>query len=189
MIDSQTGRMGALPDSFDYVYPGPNSTWMNNDRLFVVRHSRLDLKTLPLLEVWQVDLTSDTLLTETLSDTLYFNAASMLIAPRQLADGRLAFAAVNAGNAQYTERGLYFADSTNLAPHKANGLPPFGKGNDVDGGYSSNVKVFWSPDGSGAIVRDPDNQQILYVPTDGTSPYDLRPVLGEGACCCSWLGR
>jgi hypothetical protein len=65
-------------------------------------------------------------------------------------------------------------------PRKVNGLPPV-----VRDYYS--VEVAWSPDGSGAVFKDGMAQTLLYAPADGSALYDLRPIIGEVACCFTWV--
>ena len=188
MIDTQTSKVSEVPDTLDYPRPGPQVAWMQDGRLFTIRPSSVPSRTLPSGEIWRVDSTHGLMLSRDAAFSITVGLENFPIAPTQLADGRLAFALLNADAINNAERGLYFVEVGNLVSHKVNGLPPTGKAaeyaNDADR-FIFNADVIWSPDGAGAIFDDRYRNVLLYVPTNGRPLYDLRPILG-GACCFTW---
>ena len=51
----------------------------------------------------------------------------------------------------------------------------------------------WAPDGSSLLLTEnpsqAGNNQILYISLDDHTLQDLRPALGEDACCFNWIPR
>ena len=95
---------------------------------------------------------------------------------------------LNASTTNYEERGLYFVDLDELVPYKVNSLPLAGRiqdpVEDVDKIHFG-VRIDWAPDASGAIFQDQYQATTLYVPTDGSELYDLRPAF-DWSCCFVW---
>jgi len=183
IVDIQTRQVIDVPDTFEYPELVARVTWMRDERLFVIRRvteSGLDNYSL-FGEVWHPDSANGGSLVrdETFPIPVSAGDFPFFTTPVQLDDGRLAFAVLNASNANYQTRGLYTFTPDDTMPHKANGLPP------VSDYYYSDV--FWSPDGSGAVVQGQQGGSLLYAPADGSALYDLRPVLGDNVCCFAWL--
>ena len=55
IVDTQTGHLEVLPNSFDYAYPGPRAAWMQDGRLFVIRPGAESNNVMPSGEIWRVD--------------------------------------------------------------------------------------------------------------------------------------
>ncbi len=183
VLDAQTGSISTVLNSFEYAYPGPNFVWLNDDRLLVARPAVAFGGTTPSIEIWRFDTANP--LTYTQSSVMPVGAGNFPAIPVVLEDGRIGLVLMNTSNSNYTDRGVYFVDVNDLSSHKVNGIPPLGRADDL----VFPVTAVWSPDGSGVIIQDWERNLLLYVPTDGTSPYDLRPVMGDNVCCFTWLRR
>jgi hypothetical protein len=188
VLDAETANLAALPNSFEYSYPGPKVSWINQDQLFVLRPGQGMGGVDPSAETWQVNNVVTLTLVRDRSAIVPVGPESILDEPTQLSNGRLAFAVLNTSNSNYLGRGLYVSDEHDLAAHKINGLPPMKAANDE--GQIFNVDISWSPDGVGAIIYDWDSGQVLYVRANGNDLYDLQSVMDEniyGTCCFVWI--
>jgi hypothetical protein len=193
VIDTETGDVAEIPDSGEFIYPGPRVAWMQDGRLFVTRSGDWRAKLSPSVELWRIDPTSATMLMRDLDVLLNVGTTNHPAGPAQLADGRLVFALLNGDYLNYTERGLYFLALNDVLAHRVTGLPPAVEGLN-DPLSMSETNIFWTPDGTAAIVYHPgyyeSDRTLWYVPTDGSPLLDLRPVLDEGdyqACCFVWM--
>ena len=187
ILDMETGSAIPVPGSFEYAYSGPDVAWGNDDQLFIGRSGQVNAEMPPVLETWHIDSSNGVALTLTYSLTLSVGSENMPLGLAQLADGRLALALVNRSNTNYFDRGLYFAAPKTLVPQKVNGLPPLGIENINTGGSWYLVDVLWTLDGDGALVSDRNLGQVLYIPADGTTLYDLRSLIGESAQNFKWI--
>jgi hypothetical protein len=193
VIDTQTGNLARIPDTFELPFPGPRVAWMQDGRLFILRPADPRTGSELSAEIWRVDGDHEPMLNREIEFLPGIGLGNYGVAPTQLMDGRLAFGVVNGSPTNYRDRGLYFVDLNELVPRKVNGLPPVEERGDMGWSTIGMVNVYWSPDGSGAIFEDlgfdPTNRPLLYVPTDGSPLIDLRPVMDEGdllACCFVW---
>ncbi len=185
ILDTKDGGIIPLPNSFDYAVPGPKVSWIDQDRLFVLRPGQSEGGINPSAEIWSLSSVTTTLLIRDRSTIISASLESMPVAPTQLLDGRLAFAIVNVSNSNYIDRDLYVANEDDLVLHKITGLPPM----TATGEYSPqffDTAVVWSLDNTGAIVYDRNSNQLLYVSANGRDLYDLSLVLKD-ACCFMWV--
>ncbi len=185
VVDTHPQFMATFTDTVPSIQAGMAAAWLQDGRLFLVRPGDRRSGAKPAGEIWSVTTGRNAYLgTEVqLTRLAYFpidvDPANVPVAPAQLTDGRLVFALLNASATNYVERGLYVVNPTELKPHKFNGLPP---------AYDNipQAKIFWSPDGAGAIVQGPLGA-VLYAPSDGSALYDLTTVVGSNACCFTWI--
>ncbi len=179
VVEVATGAVIDVPDSSEYVNPGPRLAWLNDDRLLAVRGSgSFSSRPDPLLEIWRVDWNSNQFILD-MTIPLTVEGSSLPREPYQLSDGRLAFAIYNNSGADTQSRGIYTADAQTLSYQKLNSLPPY------ENYYSTFIT--WEANGSGAIFQDSEVRYLLYIPTDGSVIYDLLSVFSENACCFTWL--
>jgi hypothetical protein len=155
---------------------------MQDGRLFVIRPGAEPNNVVPSGEIWRVNPQDAALIRDLVFPIKGIEPGNLPQGPAQLADGRLAFAFTNTSATDYRGRGLYFVSLNDRLLQRVNGLPPTAEG------PSFNVRITWSPDGAGALVQDGNSGTLLYVPTDGSPLYDLRPVVGE-AFGFTWLQR
>lgn len=189
VIDTEIGRAVELPDMLEGSRWGPQVTWMKDGRLFAVRPGDMRSGASPSGQIWRLESAGDFGLILEKAFLIDVAAENYPMAPTQLKDDLLAFALLNASTTNHEERGLYFVDLDELVPYKVNGLPLAGRIQDPVEDVDKNdfgVKINWAPDASGAIFQDQYQATVLYVPTDGSVLYDLRPVLGGWSCCYVW---
>lgn len=187
IADTQTGHVTELKDSFEYVEPIIELGWLQDDRLMVIRDSTSFNSTPPTAEIWHVDPTQDSMLILDAEFALGLESSATATALTQLADGRVVFAAVDTSEANPTAQGLYTLDLQAHAAHKMNDLP--------DGLFDSEhniyvIQVFWSPDGTEAIVSNIPSlitHVVYYVPLNGGTILDLGVALGNNADGFTWI--
>jgi hypothetical protein len=186
VLDTEAGRVaGPLPIS---IFSGESVTWMRNGRLLITRPGNSVAGHGPSAEIWRIDPNLEPMLDREVELDFGVGPENYPLSATQLTDGRLAIGILNRSTSNYTERGLYFVDLSELVPRKVNGLPPvFQQENYLL------QNIVWLPDGTAAIAHnldyDREHRTLLYVPTDGSPLLDLRPVLDEGdtkACCFVW---
>ena len=182
LLDTRKGMVVEVPDSFQTDTPLASIDWAINGDLFVV-NSGLSFTNQPAtIKIWQVVPTrSDLLLLkktynlawEHLVGNQAANSNSRYLTwLSQRSPDTLAFAL------QQPETGanpiLYEFDFEEDSLRLVRSLP-------------SNIsELFWSPDGSGILILGSQNQ-VMYAPVDGSTPYDLLPVLGMDAHSFLWL--
>ncbi|MCA9926933.1 MAG: hypothetical protein KC419_00595 [Anaerolineales bacterium] len=170
VLDVPTGQVIPVPDSFVYADPFPTEvSWMQDDRLLIAR-STIGSSRSAALELWRVNVEEGRLVLEesTQPDGPFSIAGGV-----HLQDGRFAYALLNQDDPQGS--GLYLQISLTELPERANGLIPAFIAPDV----------FWSPDGSGAVVVQ--NGYVLYAPANGEGLWDGTAVFGSRARDFVWL--
>ncbi len=175
VLDTQTGRL----KGFHFIGPREDITWLQDDRLFTIWP----------MEIWRLDPASDGLLKVEARLNMRIVSGSRPRAVTQFEDGQLAFGLLNNSYGDYQSRGLYGVEASTLQPHRLTGLPPYVP---IRGGIHETTLV-WNPDGTGVIFQNgapdfyqPDNQ-LFYIPTDGSAIYDLRPIVEDALCCFTWV--
>lgn len=171
VFDVPTGQIMPVPDSFVYAEPFPTEvSWMRDDRLLIVRSAIGGGSRQATLELWRVNLEENrVVLEESTQPEGSFSVAGGM----HLEDGRFAYALLNQEDAQ--DSGLYLQTSFTEPSERVNGLIPAFLAPDV----------FWSPDGSGAIVVQ--NGYVLYAPGSGEGLYEVTAVFGVQAHNFIWL--
>ena len=181
IVDIQTGRLGALPDSHEYPYSNVHTVWLNDGSLFVVRNGDAYVKKSPSYEIWRVDPKVFSLLILDKYSDIPVSSLTYPTAPTQFDDGRLGFVLLALSEANNEESGLYTLSPTGQPPRRFSAsLPLF---DDPGSVYAS-----WLPDGTGAIIHNETGPiQRIYVPANDKMPLTL-PDLNFGLTCCFvWL--
>ncbi len=182
ILDTQTGHVIDITDSFEYGGPSALITWMRDGRLFIIRPNNATSGVGATGEIWHIDPAGQGLLSRDNVFSISLASESEPVAPAQLEDGRLAFAMLNASSTNYIERGLYVLPLDTLIPRKVIGLPPAG----MDEFHDFFADVAWAPDGSGAIIRDRSANWLIYAAIDSGALYDLQAIASQNACCFTW---
>lgn len=177
VLDVPTSQVMVVPDSFVYAAPTfTEMSWMQDNRLLVMRPHASDPIGSPSIELWRVKEAEGELVREeskTLSDLKGFP-----IAPVHLEDGRFAFALGNEKDPNMS--GLYTLTSLNEQLTRSNGILPATSVWDIE--------ARWTPNGNAAIVSNQDGQTI-YAPADGDQLYDITAAIGQWARSFRWLPR
>ncbi len=185
VLDTRFHLSAGMTNTLRLIAPRPQAAWMPDGRLFVVKPGNQRNNSPPSGEIWQVEtgrtasLNLELRLIRVAVFVIDVDAENIATVPAALADGRLVFALLNTSATNYVDRGLYAVDVSDLTPRKLNGLPPARDDN-------FKVRIVWTSDGAGAIVQGL-TVGPLYVPADGHSPYDLAPLVGDSACCFTWV--
>lgn len=182
ILDTQTGHVAGIPDSFEYVGPSALITWMRDGRLFILSPGGAISGVGVTGEIWQINPESQGLLSRKAVFPISLASESYPAAPEHLEGGRLAFAMLNASSTNYLERGLYDLPLDAFVPRRVIGLPPAGS----DEFHDFWTEVFWAPDGSGAIVRDRLANWIVYASISTSALYDLQRIVSQDVCCFTW---
>ncbi|MCB0006060.1 MAG: hypothetical protein KDE04_06385 [Anaerolineales bacterium] len=180
ILDLETRTLIDIPFSRDVNgYPEFSKiTWMQDDRLFIVRTEGFSDEPVSFAEIWRLapeekELQLEQSLDLSLSPDAFINQAA------QLNDGTFVFAAFSSA-LDDDSRGLYLLPDLHSAPHKTNALPP-----DV----RLEAMVIWAADGSEALVAwytSPHSPQFngltydfVYVRPDENHFYEVRQFLGH----------
>ncbi len=112
--------------------------------------------------------------------------AALPAAPAQFADGRFGFV-MNGGEGMTGLKGLYILPEVGEEAHHVAELPQIAG---VTPPYGQ--RVYWAPDGSGAIIAQADPATgeavyVLYVEAEDGAVFSLQPGLGERLRAFSWL--
>lgn len=179
ILDLQSGQLIEIPYTFAYEGPVITSvSWMQDDRLFMVRTTGGYGNFVNYAEFWRVQPEQGELVLE---QSLHIPTGPDAYASEatQLADGSLAFAVFSFEEGDKTA-GLYRLTPQQGVLQKTNQLPPQ---IDYDG------TVFWTSDGDGAIIvwyRDPQSlhfagtrYDFVFVQPHDAHFYYVRPLLGS----------
>lgn len=186
VLDVPTGSLVQVPDSFVYadLYP-MELGWMSDDRLLVWRTENDETNTIPMVELWRFDLGAEELILE--ESARLSDQPLGVTGGANLEDGRFAFSLHSYGpeseSALIREiTGLYQLTSLAEIPERVNTLPPVY-------GIPRQANVFWSQDGSGALLSQrigAPQLNIYYAPTNGEFLYDLTAVFGQNPHDFQW---
>lgn len=190
IVNTVTGERMAIPDTFEYVLQHFALAWGAEEHLLIIRAG-------PPLLLQQMTVADETLAVVdelAIPAPLPTNPDRFPIKPSepfQLIDGRILFALANANPQDPAGRGIYQIEER--ARTRLNGLPPAYDRQVDDTDFRFDGELFWAPDGSGAIYVDPyaefgyAAETVLYVPTDGSALYDLKPILGHQPSKLLWV--
>jgi hypothetical protein len=170
VFDTVSGRFPEVPGAGENQPWTVHMAWLPDGRLFVAGPGVNGLQG----QVWRVDPQEAALLVHDNGFAIPAQTGSRVAGVTGFADGRLAFALVNASPTEYAERGLYVVDPGNVL-RKMNGLPPEPYGS---------LAVFWAADGAGALVSG-SWPEALYAPSDGSALYDLM-LIGLNPWSARW---
>ncbi|MCE7986322.1 MAG: hypothetical protein DYG89_34545 [Caldilinea sp. CFX5] len=185
VIDSKTNHVAEVANSFEYVNPGLRLTWLPDDRIALVRPGSLYDNVMPTLEFWSLRDDVDLQIHLDLSVTIPVTIESIPIAPFAFSNGGIGFAVLNSHQESHQERGVFVWDQEQI--RRVNALPLSAENPAMPGLARLSGELYWSSDGTGAILQDFDFGYLLYVPTDGTPLYDLRSVIGDYVWGITWL--
>lgn len=188
VIDSLTGRIGQVLDSYKISPEQVSVSWLPNGKLAVARASDQALQTPATIQVWDVLATNPALL---VSAELYkfpsgdfsSGAASLTVTSeginplrldwiQQSSRGHLMFGATQPDT--ISPVGLY---DLNLLTNTVIQLAQLTSGVD---------KVLWAPDDSGMLVITLDGQVLFFTP-DGKETIDLKSTVGSDPKGFIWL--
>jgi hypothetical protein len=183
VLDTRTGRVGEVPESYTQARISSELTWLPDGRLCQIRSSDRQQNQGPIATLWRVLPTRDDLLLELNSFSLQSDDFPSVVnnlpdsndVPSWLEsiDDRLvSFALFLPG--QDRPGALFTMDLKYGAVQKINELP-----------YSTQM-VLWAPDHAGTVVHSQEGE-ILFVPRDGSTPKNLTPSLGSDAKEFRWL--
>jgi hypothetical protein len=190
VLDTVTGRVEEIGETWRYVTPAAEPGWIKDDRLFVVYPGDFYEGKYPLIgRVWRVNPEGISMFTLEVEFAIEnVDARFIPYAPTQLGDGDLAFIVRGSGVCSQSEAdmisapadrwdsGLYFVSLEDLRSSRANILP------------KGCIEIInWTPDGSGLLVRNWEDNTYIYIPADGSPLWDITSFLGDGACCFEWL--
>jgi hypothetical protein len=182
VFDTLTGRRDAVPGSgrLDPNSPPAQSAWTPDGRLYILAAAGDGLLA---ISRWRIEPDGASLLVREGDARGLGQPGSypLPLVPRP--DGGLAFAIGNNDPLRFDDRGLYVLDPAGWRVRRVNGLPP----------WISPWHITWLPDGSGAFMDPLDptgtfhlGRFTIYVPIDGSGPFELRATLGEETCCFHW---
>jgi hypothetical protein len=179
VVDIDTGRQKGVPDSSEYVGPGPVSAWLPDGRYLALIPGGLHYggdQTLPAqAKVWSIAPTAPLSLTLEHTWTLGASPADIPVGLETLPAGSVSFLQTQLEGQADTS--LYRLDLTSGELSLLRTFP-----------HSAGGAVRWLPDASGALVVlvNGDQQSLLYVPADGSSVTDLTAFLGPAAKSFNW---
>jgi Tol biopolymer transport system component len=183
VLDTRTGRVGEVPETYTQARTSSVLTWLPDGRLCQIRSSDRQQSQGPVASIYRVLPTRDDLLLELNSFSLQSDAfpsiennlAELNDVPAWLEaiDERLvSFAMFLPEQAQ--PGALFTMDLKYGTVQKINELP-----NDTQ-------MILWAPDHAGTLIRSQQGE-ILFIPRDGSAPQNLTPSLGSDAKEFRWL--
>ncbi len=190
ILDTQTAKVTELPGTVVRETRTRQTTWLSDGRLAVVRPALSPGERYPAIELWSINPTGQPLLNLDQLLRLPISAANYPGESTQLENGQLAFALFNTNLENDFERGLFLLDLHQNELRKVNRLPTSALSELYPEAGPLSADIVWSPDGAGVIFvghNEPKTNTVLYIPADGSAPYDLRQMLGEQAWGFTWL--
>jgi WD40 repeat protein len=184
VLDSLTGRLAQVPDTFEHRTPQTHALWLEDGLLLLAFNEGETSQPYLHIKLWQVVVTNNDLLVPRDISALIpgdfqipvpQDLTGSSLCPKwlaQLEQGKLLLeiALPNGLSAPW----LFALDLQKQALSKLYDLP-----NDT-------VDILWSPDGGGALILG-GHSQIIFVPADGSPFYSLLPGLGKDAHEFQWL--
>lgn len=177
VLDVPTRVMQDVPGTFVYVNVFPTQVmWMPDDRLFVLRSETPSGLLRPEAELWRFQPEQDALVKE---ESLLLSSQSLGAAGQQyLEDGRFAYALFS-HDAANSGAGLYHLTSLTETPERVNAVP-------LVLPMPAVVQVWWTADGSGAVIQANDTGRVYYGAADGQALVEVTAVLGQNAHTFHW---
>lgn len=170
VIDILSGQATVLPNSFEYSVPAAQITWLQDERLFVVRPGLETMNLVATGESWRFNPHTSSLFLE--GSFLIPVKASYPLSPFQIDETHLGFVMVNPDFANHQERGIYIFDIPRFRLEKVTGIMPHAR-----------INASWVPDGSAVLIT---GEGAYLAPTDGSALYELNAVL-KYAWHFTWL--
>ena len=184
LLDTLTGRLAAVPDTYERMTPNANALWMTDGKLLLIHTSDRNGQSYLQVKLWQIVPTSvDLLVPHNFSDQdsndfgipLPINSAGTSLCPAWLAQLEEGQIMLEIAPPQNLAASLLFSlDLKEQTLHQLVDVPF-----DI-------VEILWAPDGSGVLILG-GHSQIIFAPNHSTSFYDLRPILGDDAHGFQWL--
>jgi Tol biopolymer transport system component len=188
VIDSLTGRLGQVLDSYKLSPNQVSVSWLPNGKLVVARASDQGQQTPATIQIWDVLATNPALLVSAglykfPSTILPTEATSVTISNpvinplrldwiQQSNPGHLLFGALQPDTP--TQVGLF---DLNLLTNSVTQLSQLAS--DID-------QVSWAPDGSGMLIVTSDGQ-ALFISADGKETINLKTTVGSELKGFIWL--
>ena len=174
VLDVPTRQLADVPNTFAAAEPFPvQTTWLPDDRLYVLRSLSLEGTLTPTAELWRIQPENGVVSREewaTLSDQPLGAGGQ-----QYLENGRFAYVlfAPEANPAA----GTYILKGMAETPQRVNAVPPVAY---TPGGQ----RALWAADGSGALIVS--GGRVYYAPAAGEALYEVTAVLGGEASQFRW---
>jgi len=169
IFDVPTKQTMTIPNTFQYADPlYAELTWMQDDRLFLVRAESPEGPAIG--ETWRVNVDAGEVQRD--ESVVLSTEVAHPTAPVHWANGRFGYGLINRDSSEGT--GLFQRISFNEPAERVGAMPA--------AQYAP--EVAWLPDGSGAAIAQ--QGRLYYAPADGVL-YDMQPVVGSLAQDLTWL--
>lgn len=188
VIDSLTGRLGQVLDTYQLSPQQVSVSWLPDGKLAVARSSDQVLQAPASIQVWHVMATNPALLVSAgqyefpadirSSDATSFDVSNPAINPlrlnwiQQTNPGHLLFGAIQPDSP--TQMGLY---DLNLLTKSVTQFVQF---------TSDIKKILWAPDGSGMLIITSDGE-VLFTTADGKETINLISTADSSSAGFTWL--
>jgi hypothetical protein len=188
VIDSLTGRMGQVLDSYKLSQDQVSMGWLPNGKLAVARSSDPKQRMPAAIQVWDVLATNPALLVSAgqykfpagipspdAASLIITNAATNMLQLdwiQQSNPGHLLFGAFQPDNS--SQIGIYDLHLLTNSVTLLIQLPA-----DIE-------QVLWAPDGSGMLITTSDGQ-VLFASADGKETFHLEASVGSTSTGFVWL--
>ncbi len=180
IIDTQTGYIGRVPESYNDYFPNANLVWLSDGRLFGVLAGNPSADLLPYGEIWSISSNDEVRLVLEQRFEISANPNLYPISPYQFEDGVLAFALVSINKENHQESGLFIVDESVYLPRRMSDTLPI---------RSSEHSMYasWVPNGVGALIHNETGIiQRFFVPVNGAQLSNI-PQFRRSVCCFTWL--
>lgn len=191
VLDTQTGHIAGIPDTWEYGIPGARVGWIKNDRLVVLKPGDLTASKsfVAVGRIWKMDPSQDGLLVMEQSFPINdIDPAFLPFAPAETSTGLLVFAVfpvpdVSSLSSRQWDGGIYSFDPNSQELKKLNVLPNYVEE------MLDESQLVWLPDESGVMITNwiVTGKQFIYIPSNGGLLYDLAPVVSDKARNFVWL--
>lgn len=184
VLDTRTGRLVEVPDSFEYHGPIASVSWLQDGNLLVAHAAEAPDHKIPFIKSWHILATHDELLVLDKKFDLHsdnfpsFNTQSE-------ANSSHCLNWVAQQNTDSLHLGVTLPEAAAAPVLFALDLQK-GKLEKLITIPHDTIEVLWSPDGGGVLIIASDGQ-LLFTPASGEALYDLLSVLGADASGFTWL--
>ncbi len=183
VLDTRTGRVGQVPDTYTQARTSSELTWLQDGSLCLIHGSNRQQNLGPVAKLWRVLPTRDDLLLELNSFTL--QSSDFPSVANNLPDSNDIPGWLESIDVRLVSFALFLPDQSRPgvlftmdlkygAVQKINELP-----------YDTQM-ILWAPDHAGTLVHS-QQDEIFFIPRDGSAPKNLSPILGSDAKEFHWL--
>jgi len=185
VIDTPTGRLVQVPETYEHLIPIASVAWMNDGNLLVALASKPEQDIKPVVQVWRIISTREDLFVH--EKTFQFQTDSELgLETNNKFDKPIACLNWPSHNSD---------NLLMLAIHSTDekALPRLVSLDIVEGVFTqvSEIpiqisQILWSPDGNGALVLGSE-KQLLFISFSGSPSLATNPKFGKDAHGFIWL--